>query len=228
MITPIWNNYTILQLIIHRLKINFPDNKIYILTTTNKADDELIDSIKDYPVTIFRGDEMDVLSRFVQAGHLFNETEFIRICGDNPFLLPEFLNVLLKTDLNTEYTSFSFGNVPAMKCHFGLFAERVQLKALEKAQQLASDIIYHEHVTNYVYEHPELFNVYFHDVTEQLKKINNIRLTVDTIEDFETVAFLLDKFKDPFQLKLYEIIDIIKQFPELENKMTMEIKRNTK
>lgn len=226
---PLWQEKTILQLQIERILLNFPNYPVALLTTDNPADNQLIESIRVYPVNVFRGSEQDVLDRFLKAGDLFGATEIIRVCSDNPFLLWESLQELLVHDCNgIDYLSFSFRGKPVMKCHFGLFAERVKLDALKTAAALTRDPVYREHVTNYIYERPDRFSVCLVDKTAALAELENFRLTVDTAADFENVSVLLRQMPDPLSPRLKDIIKIKKQFPALETSMQNEIKNNSK
>ena len=65
-----------------------------------------------------------------------------------------------------------------------MFTEFVSLSALEKTRLLTKEKTYLEHVTNYIYQNPELFKITKIN-PPILCQANDIRLTVDTAEDFK-------------------------------------------
>ena len=57
-------NKTMLEHVVHRLKLSKKADKLYILTSDNKNDDKIYNLSKKINVNIFRGAENDVLKRF--------------------------------------------------------------------------------------------------------------------------------------------------------------------
>lgn len=173
---------------------NFP---LIIATTNQPADDKIEDFATQHEVELFRGSEEDVLSRFIQA----SDADFIvRICSDNPFMQLSSINEFLKSiSSETDYISFAdVEGTPAIRTHWGLFAEVVSREALMKAheetEKLENGAFYREHVTNYIYGHPENFKVKLLLAPEIIRDRTDLRFTIDTPEDFENMQ------------KLYEII----------------------
>ena len=70
-----------------------------------------------------------------------------------------------------------------------MFAEFVSLDALEKIHSLTKEKTFLEHVTNYIYLNPELFNINKMN-PPVLCHVDDIRLTVDTVEDFKLAQTL--------------------------------------
>ena len=227
-ITPVSTGNTIIDLLLERIRYNFPSHKIYVLTTANPVDDLLVKYLERKDVVLFRGSENNVLNRFIAAAEEFGESELIRICSDNPFLLPEYLFELLQFEQDADYISFSYKGIPAMKCHFGFFAERVTLNALKKIEAMTNDLLYLEHVTNYIYGNPSIFKIRLIDKTETLKNIEQYRLTVDTPEDFQTASVILSQIKDPNKMTIDDIINAVERNPQLYRYMNNEKIKNSK
>lgn len=229
MLLPFYKGQTIVQIIIERLLTHFPYNKIYLLTTATDKDDDLAATISHYPINIFRGDEHNVLNRFLDAGTHFHREHVVRICADNPFLDVSFLTRLLNTEMgNNDYLSYSVLDRPVIKCHFGLFAERTKISSLKKITTFTTDDYYNEHVTNFLYEHPELFKCRFLEIADEINFLNGIRLTVDTIADFNNAQFIFKRFKDPTSFTVEEIRKIVDENPALKVSMNREIQYNSK
>jgi len=192
---PFYNDSTILDIQIDLLSKNFPQYPLILATSTNKADDVLAAKYgNDKRVSIFRGDENNVLKRFADAAQANNVFDIVRICADNPFLSVIHIGKLIEEYLKVkpDYISYKFkSGTPAIRSHSGLFAEVVKLSALVKVLALAVEPVYYEHVTNYLYSHPDKFNIHFIPVPEILNRYeDSLRLTIDTKEDFTQVQQL--------------------------------------
>ena len=136
---PFYNDETILDIQLENISKSFPEALVIIATSVNKADDVIVAKYEnDKRVKIFRGDENNVLKRFVDAAKQFEIEHIVRICSDNPFLSMPHLKELINFYFSKipDYASYRFQNgTPAIKSHSGLFAEVVSLKALEKVQK---------------------------------------------------------------------------------------------
>jgi spore coat polysaccharide biosynthesis protein SpsF len=183
---PFYENQSILDIILNRLKTYFKDIPVILATTVNSKDDAIVETGKRNQVEVFRGSEDNVLSRFVEASKAFSVKHVIRICADNPFISVKYLEELINfyQSQKVDYVSFiSETGLPAMKTHYGFFAEITSFKTLEITSQKTQDPFYCEHVTNFIYGNPDMFSLNFIKIPSEIEKAN-IRLTVDTLEDF--------------------------------------------
>lgn len=225
---PFYQGKSILDLLIDKL-LSFPDYKIILATSTNKENDLLEEIANKRNILCFRGSENDVLKRFIDAAKFFNVTDIIRICSDNPFLEMESLKELIECDKSgVDYVSFKVNGMPSIKTHFGFWAEYVTLSALEKVMNLTSDNLYHEHVTNYIYAHNELFILKWINTNSVLEGRNDIRTTIDTKEDFCVVQKMYKTLKDIGKLKIGDVVDYLDKNPLCLNSMKQQIIKNSK
>ncbi|WP_088323620.1 cytidylyltransferase domain-containing protein [Polaribacter tangerinus] len=223
---PFYNGKGILELIIDNLSSNFKNTPIIIATTNSQKDDEIFKLANDKNIKCFRGSENNVLDRFIKAAEYFGLTEIIRVCSDNPFLNISSLKFLINNFNNSEYDYVSFktsNNIPIIKTHYGLWAEGVKLNSIKKI--ITENKIYLEHVTNYIYEHPNDFKIKLFQIE---KENDSIRLTTDTKEDF-----LLNKeiFSEIVKIDNMDIKDFIKYISNNNiwlKKMREQIKNNLK
>ena len=229
-ILPFYKDKSILDLLLEKVeRFEFP---VVLATTTNPCDDRICELAARHQVSVFRGSENDVLDRFIQAAQQFGFSKIIRVCADNPFLDLEDIKILIaefeKSD--ADYLSFQLaGNKPSILTHFGFWTEAVKLDALKKAQELTSDKLYHEHVTNFIYGNPQLFNVQFIPANAIVFSRTDIRMTLDTPEDFEIqkeIFAAISKEKPNFAIP--EIVNWLDQHPEILKKMKEEIRKNQK
>lgn len=210
LLLPFYKDLTVLDLIITRLltftsKLN---NKIPIIlaTSTNPADTELIRFAEKYKINWFRGDENNVLKRYVDCCDQYDIDHIIRICADNPFFSTNYLQTLLSfivTSLynkNTQYDYVSFtldNKLPSIKEHIGIFAEYTTLSSLKSVLYSTTKAHYLEHVTNYLYTHPhnyKVYLIYFSNFSDYQLDLKSIRLTLDTIEDFKLLQQLYQEY----------------------------------
>lgn len=219
---PIWNDKSLLALQVNRIKeLGIP---FVLATTTSCSDDQLVSWANDAGVEVFRGSEENVLERFISCAKKFKAINLIRVCSDNPFIqLDQLTNYLDKIAAGVDYISFCNSQcIPAIKTHWGLFVEGVSLTALEKAQKLlighTDRFFYSEHVTNFVYGHPDIFQVKLEMAPEILAKRNDLRFTIDTAEDFKNMSDLLEVMAG-HEKGLNEIIDITDNNPLILRRM---------
>jgi len=227
---PFYKNKTILDIIIERMAKRFNNYPIILATTTNQADDILYRFAERWKIKFFRGDEQNVLTRFIEAAKENDLTSIIRICSDNPFLDMDSLDELIQEsqDENFDYVSFRVNSKPAIKSHYGLWSEYVTLPALKIVALNAYHDNYKEHVTNYIYENPSLFKIKWIDVPPYLTKAE-LRFTVDTIEDFhlqqEIYTRLIRRNKN---FKIIDLINFIYSEKSYLDLMKEQIKKNQK
>ncbi len=227
---PFYGEKTILDIILENLSELYTSSKIIIATSDSKDDDAIYYKYNN-SYKIFRGDEKDVLDRYISAMELESLNSCIRICSDNPFIIPIEINKLLKiTDFNTDYCSFLINGVPSIRSHCGYFAEYVSYNALKLVDIECKDIDIREHVTSYIYmSGKNNFKInwlldYFDN-----SLIGEIRLTVDNIEDFKLAKLIYNKvMSDRISLDVIEITEYIYSNKEwlriMKNNMNMNIK----
>lgn len=229
-IQPFYQEQTILDLLLEKIKkLNL---LLVLATTVNPSDDRICLLAENHGVNVFRGSENDVLDRFIQAGRTHGFTKIIRVCADNPFLDFNGLQELAEQfkASQADYLGFQLeGNRPSILTHFGFWAEAVSLAALEKAGSLTDEKLYHEHVTNFIYGNPDLFNVEFLKADELVYSRNDIRMTLDTGEDFliqKQIYGALIKENPNFGIR--EIVQYLDRHPEMLEVMKSEIQKNQK
>ena len=225
---PFFEQKNIISIIVEKLK-SLPNTDIVLATTTNEKDTILVDTAKSLNVKSYRGSENDVLARFICAAKQCKATKIIRICSDNPFLDIDSLRELVEIGekSNNDYVSFLVNGKPSIKTHFGFWAEYVNLEALEKVQATTQESLYHEHVTNYIYTHPQDFKIKWLETPKVLQGREDIRLTIDTQQDFIDAQEIYKHYVDN-NMTIEDIVGYIDQNPSLLEKMKKEIKLNSK
>ena len=185
---PFYEKECILEILIDNFSQQFSNIPIIVATTTSQNDDEIVNIALNKGINIYRGDENNVLLRFIEASKKFNLKKIIRVCSDNIFLDMESIKIQINNLQNTAFDYYGYclhDETPTIITHFGLWTEGVTLEALEKISSATGEKIYNEHVTNYIYTHKDNFALNLEKIPIQFDRMNGeIRLTIDTLEDF--------------------------------------------
>jgi spore coat polysaccharide biosynthesis protein SpsF len=205
---------------------------IVVATTEEPEDDVLCQELMSLEIPYFRGSAEDVLSRFIASAESLHFGTIIRICADNPFIdIPGTMRLLDEHFRGgNDYTAYSMApGLPSIKSHIGLWGEVVSLKALRRARDLTAEKLYREHVTNYIYSNPGLFNVHLLPAPAPFFGRNDIRLTLDDPEDYTLILKLLSySDTDIINFESGELFNIISMHPEIKEKMVSQISKYQK
>ena len=166
-------------------RLGLAGNRVVVLTSDDKSDDDLVEVLRRYNIENFRGSLNDVLDRFARfSSRLPDNQLLIRATADNPVVDGLFINCLIAgVDFNTvNYVSVDFNK---SKLPFGLGAEAFLVKTLHEADRYAQGSYNREHVTPYIYQNKDRFNLYYPDLFPFLSSVPRFsRCTIDTLEDY--------------------------------------------
>jgi len=228
---PITGQQSILDILLSRLKRLCPELPLVVATTTSEEDNAVVELCRKKDIIFFRGDETNVLNRFIScADHYGFQGSVIRICADNPFLDMELLATLMEEAQrnNADYVSFKIDGKPTILTHYGFFAEIVKVGALKSAAQLTQDPLYTEHVTNYIYNHPETFDIRLVE-TSLFRDYPYVRLTIDNQADFNIASQILSELdKKDLDFNWKDVLAVVGKHPEMADAMQDNIKKYNK
>ncbi len=194
---PFFNSQSILDIIIYNVKSVVQKKYEIVIATSNLKENNIFEKYAlENEILLFRGDEFDVLSRFIGVGVENGYTHILRICADNPFISKYFLSQLIsewELSLN-DYLSFKMHDgTPIIKAHIGLFAEIVSLNSLQKTRASTKKDNYLENVTEYIYNHPSKFDINLLELPEFISKRTDLRFTIDDQDDFQILSEIYDE-----------------------------------
>ncbi len=86
--------------LIERIAETVPLDKIVICTSIHSQDNDIEHFAIQHKFNYFRGDEMDVMGRFINAAKKFNAKTIVRVTGDSP-LIYEFSIIALQKCANS-------------------------------------------------------------------------------------------------------------------------------
>jgi spore coat polysaccharide biosynthesis protein SpsF len=151
---------------------------------------------------IIAGPKEDVLERYCMAVRHFSIDRVIRATADNPFVFTD-----AAAAINAEAMALKADYAGYCTLPHGAGVESVCAKALLRAAAAASSPFEREHVCPYLYNHGDIFSL--HRPLAPLRwQGQDIRLTVDTQEDYEKAKELYSSLKDnPFKFNGSVIIN---------------------
>lgn len=221
---------TLLETVISNLQ-KAGNAQIIVATSTNSNNDELETFLKERDITVFRGSEDDVLSRFIGAAEANHVDGIVRICSDNPFLDWHGVAELIEKaeTSKADYIGFRINNTPSIKTHFGFWGEYVTLAALKRVKATTNEKPAHEHVTIHIYTHPDEYKCEWIECPAFLQGREDIRLTVDNPEDFENAQKAFTSLYDSNpNFGLEDVVRYIDSHTELKDSMKKMIENNQK
>ncbi len=208
--------------VVNRLKYATKIDDIIVATTVSEKDDKIEEWCKENNVHCFRGSEENVLNRYYSASEAFPSDYVVRITADDPFKEPKVIDAVI-TKLIEEGYDHVTNNLPPSFPE-GLDCEAFKKSALDRSEKEAETAFEREHVTQYIYHHPEIFKI---GNVSNPENISYLRWTVDKDVDFEMVKAVY-AHRNPANkgiLLMDEILEILKANPEIE-KINSEVERS--
>lgn len=208
--------------VVNRLKHATKIDDIIVATTVSEKDDKIEEWCKENDVHCFRGSEENVLNRYYSASEAFPSDYVVRITADDPFKEPKVIDAVI-TKLIEEGYDHVTNNLPPSFPE-GLDCEAFKKSALDRSEKEAETAFEREHVTQYIYHHPEIFKI---GNVSNGENLSYLRWTVDKDVDFEMVKAVY-AHRNPANkgiLLMDEILDILKANPEIE-KINSEVERS--
>lgn len=224
-----WNGKTILDLILEQANSVVGVERTVLAIPNARSDDILFEKY-DGEVKITRGNELDVLARFLQAIQETGAHSCIRICADNPFIIPEEIKRLIDFGKKTraDYAGFKIGSLPSIKTHCGFFTEYATADALQKESEQCRDLSIREHVTNYLYTSPTFLSRWITEY-ESDPLIGKVRLTIDDEHDFTLAREIYHQAREKkIPMDVASLTKFITEVPAWLEHMSENIARNQK
>jgi len=168
---------------------------VILATSTLTRDDPLAERAGILGVSVFRGSEEDVLGRFVGAGAQAGATEVVRICADNPFIAPEEIDRLVRffrenpCDYACNHQERLGNGYPD-----GFGAEILPYETLRTIASFAIERPHREHVTLYVWDHPETYTIAAVPAPATIA-YPFLRFDIDTREDLDRIARFIEQYR---------------------------------
>ena len=196
---------------------------VVLATTVSPADDPLVAFARRTGLGCVRGSEADVLSRFCLAARDTKAEAVVRITADCPLLDPSVSGRVLADYVARRPGVDYVSNVHPPTYPDGLDTEVFSVEALETAGREARLPSEREHVTPYLWSHPERFRLANVAHTEDLSAQ---RWTVDTEADLAFARAVFDALcPTGAKAGITEVLQLVAERPELRA-LNAGIRRN--
>jgi spore coat polysaccharide biosynthesis protein SpsF len=201
---------TVLARVVRRLQRSQQINQIVVATTTAPADEVIVSECDRLQVPSFRGSQADVLDRYYQAARLYSAGTVVRVTSDCPLIDPKLVDETIRAfmDKRADYASNDFPRTYPR----GLDTEVFTSAALERAWREAREPYEREHVTPYLYEHPEMFRL---ASSRGDVDYSHYRWTLDTPEDLNLLRAIYCRFNNRDDFRWDDVIALMEREPEL-------------
>ncbi|WP_294182006.1 glycosyltransferase family protein [uncultured Clostridium sp.] len=193
-------------------------DEIVLATSVEKRELPLVDVAVNAGYNVFRGDESNVLKRYKDSSDKYSGDIVIRVTGDCPFVDPVIVdNVITYFKMNNyDYVRLDVPHSFIRGFDVEVFTkqtlDRVYNSVCCMGQKSGLNDMYREHVTYYIYRHPDEFKVGYVRGSNFYNK--KYRLCVDTVEDFRLIKNIYEHFEDEFASSR-QIVSYLDENPEL-------------
>ena len=197
---------SILEHVYERLSAATLVDKVVFAIPDTSSNDDLAGFLNEKGLEYFRGDENDVLSRFMIVADYYKPQTIIRATCDNPFVDWKLVDDKIKALGTNDY-------VKSEGAPIGTSDEVFRYSALQEASINAKTEAEHEHVTPYIYKNPDKFKII--TIPYYIRVKRNYRLTVDTPEDFKLANMLYSVLYEGKPIANMDVYDYLEAHSEM-------------
>jgi spore coat polysaccharide biosynthesis protein SpsF len=181
-----------------------------VATSVLEREKPLVEHLCAQEVSVVRGPEEDVLTRFVQTVEAEDVDAVVRLTADCPLLMPEVSEKVVRTFKRRECDYAS--NTIERTYPRGLDTEVLSAQALQETDREATTPADREHVTRYVRKRPEQFRLC--PVTNDTDR-SDLRWTVDEEADLKLVRRIYEALGTQAMDADYEdVLAVLEERPE--------------
>jgi len=160
---------------------------VWIATTNDGTEQPILDLCTRLKAPVYQGSVDDVLARYAETAAKAKADVIVRITSDCPFIDPEVSARVVRYYIDS-LPRFAFvSNTGRRTYPRGLDTEVFSRESLDAAHHEATERLDREHVTRFIFKHPQRFSV--GNVADNVD-FSQLRLTVDTPEDYALVSRL--------------------------------------
>lgn len=205
--------FTILEYIAKRLQLIKNNAFSFLFAIGKKEHDTITQHLCSKHLQYIIGDENNVLERYIKTVESFPECDYIiRITADSPFID---INALENVIQIISSQSIQYLHTPSLLLGTGF--ECISKKTLIK--QIDYNLLPHhrEHVTGFIRENPEIFQITSYPDKPQIisTQEKSIRLTLDVPTDYEVIRNVFYELQHKIDISSEEILQLFKNKPSL-------------
>lgn len=201
--------HPMLHHLVRRLRAAPSIDEIVLATTTNPADEPLVEFARNEGIRVFRGSEDDVMGRVIGAAEAANADVIIEITGDCPIIDPDIAEQTIRMFKrnNVAYVA----NTYISSYPDGMDTQVFSLDTLRRSAAMTNDPLDREHVSRHIGNHPELFP-HLYLIAPPSLHWAGLGLTLDELADYELLKKIIEHFGEVNPL--FSCLDVIRLLRE--------------
>lgn len=188
-------------------------DELWLACSDLSENDPLAATAAQLDIPVFRGDENDVLSRYVQVAAETRADAIVRITADCPMIDPELIDAAIEMYETGDWDYVANGHIRSYPD--GLDVEVFSAAALWEADLKAQHAFLREHVTPYIRgSHPQYGAGEFR-IGNLIcpQNFGHVRWTLDTANDLEVIRALVARLPDDY--RWMDALAVATEFPIL-------------
>lgn len=201
------NGIPIILLCIKRLTNK--GTKLIVATSKDKSDDILVKLLKKHKIKFFRGELLNVLSRYQSIAKNLNPRDYIiRATADNVFPDGKLVNKVFKIFKSGKKDYFGINhkdhNLPK-----GISLEIFQAKKILSLKKNLSKSD-KEHVTQHIYRTKS--KKFYKKIIKSIKNnknLSNKSVSIDTLKELNFVRSIFKNFKNPSKISMDKLLEFV-------------------
>jgi spore coat polysaccharide biosynthesis protein SpsF len=207
------NGQTLLEIHLHRILKSKLLSSLIIATTFEVGAEQIIAIASDLNVAVFQGSTDDVLSRFYHAAEPERPDFVVRFTSDCPLIDSDIIDAVIEYAISHNYDYAS--NTLLTTYPDGLDVEVFKYSALVDAFNNATYKSEREHVTPYIWKNSTSLgaDLFTSGCLKHVEDLSDIRITVDTEEDFQVIEHLVQQLGNYSSWLNY--VSFLKEKPEV-------------
>lgn len=213
---------SLLELVVRRVTDCQRLDRVVVVPSDARQADR-IRSLVPHDVSIYAPAHRDALGRFAAAVEHFGARAAVRVGADHPFVDPVLVDRLVSTaDAHPQCDYIGYCRAdgrPAILTQLGVSAEWVSAEAVRRADDRAKRLTERDHVTSFLYGHPEIFQVRLVPLPQELDR-DDLRLKIDFEEDWEHAQVLFEALGHD-EWDWQRIADLLDSQPALRTRMAV-------
>lgn len=195
--------------LVERLRTAEIPEEIILCTSTVEQDDRLESFAREEGLLCYRGHPDDVLLRMLTAAETYDVDTIVSCTADNPFVDPVYIDKMLDFHWSRKSDFTRISGLP-----FGTFSYALERSAVKKACDIKDQV--DTEVWGGYFTQTGLFNCNVLDVDDGAVRWPELRLTVDTQDDFDLVsAIFAELYKPGSVFTLEQIVALCRQRNDL-------------
>jgi spore coat polysaccharide biosynthesis protein SpsF len=212
-----------LQQLVERLHRSRYLDEVVVATTDRPTDDPVAKMCRRIGCPVFRGSEDDVLARVLGAAQSVSGDLIVEITGDCPAVDWRHIDLLIETFFAGQYDYVA--NVAGPRPYpVGFEVQVFPTAVLAEVDRLTQNPVDHEHVSLYIYSHPERYRIHYVEAGPELYR-PEIEITLDTAEDYQLIQSVFQALlPEKPDFSALDVIELLQQKPELLA-VTRQVKR---